>query len=283
MKADEKQLIFNLLKNASAHFNGYTKDVYKSEQNFTDDEEIQCIKQENLEILEQTTIHTPIESQSQQQSAVQVQSQNEILEQNQIKTPEAESFTHSSKTTLEEIAAKIARCTRCSLARTRNNVVPGMGVENPVVLVIGEGPGYDEDKQGLPFVGKAGILLDKMLAAIGLDRKTNCYIANIVKCRPPQNRDPFPQEQDACFSFLEAQINILKPKMILCMGKISSNKMLNQKSPIGTLRGQIFEYNNIPLMVTYHPSALLRNEQLKRPAWDDLKMFKAKLDEIKQK
>ena len=283
MKADEKQLIFNLLKNASAHFNGYTKDVYKSEQNFTDDEEIQCIKQENLEKLEQTTIQTPIESQSQQQSAVQVQSQNEILEQNQIKTPEAESFTHSSKTTLEEIASKIARCTRCTLARTRNNVVPGMGVENPDVLVIGEGPGYDEDKQGLPFVGKAGILLDKMLAAIGLDRKSNCYIANIVKCRPPQNRDPFPQEQDACFSFLEAQINILKPKMILCMGKISSNKMLNQDSPIGTLRGQFFEYNNIPLMVTYHPSALLRNEQLKRPAWDDLKMFKAKLDEIKQK
>ena len=283
MKADEKQLIFNLLKNASAHFNGYTKDVYKSEQIFTDDEEIQCIKQENLEKLEQSTIQTPIESQSQQQSAVQVQSQNEILEQNQIKTPEAESFTHSSKTTLEEIASKIARCTRCTLARTRNNVVPGMGVENPDVLVIGEGPGYDEDKQGLPFVGKAGILLDKMLAAIGLDRKTNCYIANIVKCRPPQNRDPFPQEQDACFSFLEAQINILKPKMILCMGKISSNKMLNQKAPIGTLRGQIFEYNNIPLMVTYHPSALLRNEQLKRPAWDDLKMFKAKLDEIKQK
>lgn len=283
MKADEKQLIFNLLKNASAHFNGYTKDVYKSEQNFTDDEEIQCIKQENLEILEQTTIQTPIESQSQQQSAVQVQSQNENLEQNQIKTPEAESFTHSSKTTLEEIASKIARCTRCTLARTRNNVVPGMGIENPDVLVIGEGPGYDEDKQGLPFVGKAGILLDKMLAAIGLDRKSNCYIANIVKCRPPQNRDPFPQEQDACFSFLEAQINILKPKMILCMGKISSNKMLNQEAPIGTLRGQIFEYNNIPLMVTYHPSALLRNEQLKRPAWDDLKMFKAKLDEIKQK
>ena len=283
MKADEKQLIFNLLKNASAHFNGYTKDVYKSEQNFTDDEEIQCIKQENLEKLEQTTIQTPIESQSQQQSAVQVQSQNEILEQNQIKTPEAESFTHTSKTTLEEIASKIARCTRCTLARTRNNVVPGMGVENPDVLVIGEGPGYDEDKQGLPFVGKAGILLDKMLAAIGLDRKSNCYIANIVKCRPPQNRDPFPQEQDACFSFLEAQINILKPKMILCMGKISSNKMLNQAASIGTLRGQFFEYNNIPLMVTYHPSALLRNEQLKRPAWDDLKMFKAKLDEIKQK
>lgn len=287
MKADEKQLIFNLLKNASAHFNGYTKDVYKSEQNFTDDNENQSVSQnefakpEQIAVTtsEQTIIQPSIESQSQ----VQAQSQNEVFEQNQIQTPAVESSTQSSKTTMEEIATKIARCTRCSLARTRNNVVPGMGVENPDVLVIGEGPGYDEDKQGLPFVGKAGILLDKMLAAIGLDRKTNCYIANIVKCRPPQNRDPFPQEQDACFSFLEAQINILKPKMILCMGKISSNKMLNQESPIGTLRGQIFEYNNIPLMVTYHPSALLRNEQLKRPAWDDLKMFKAKLDEIKQK
>ena len=287
MKADEKQLIFNLLKNASAHFNGYTKDVYKSEQNFTDDNENQSVSQnefakpEQIAVTtsEQTIIQPPIESQSQ----VQVQSQNEVFEQNQIQTSAVESSTQSSKTTMEEIATKIARCTRCSLARTRNNVVPGMGVENPDVLIIGEGPGYDEDKQGLPFVGKAGILLDKMLAAIGLDRKTNCYIANIVKCRPPQNRDPFPQEQDACFSFLEAQINILKPKMILCMGKISSNKMLNQESPIGTLRGQIFEYNNIPLMVTYHPSALLRNEQLKRPAWDDLKMFKAKLDEIKQK
>ena len=287
MKADEKQLIFNLLKNASAHFNGYTKDVYKSEQNFTDDNENQSVSQNEfakpeqnvVANSEQSTIKPPIESQAQ----VQVQSQNEVFEQNQIQTPAAESSAQSSKTTLEEIASKIARCTRCSLARTRNNVVPGMGVENPDVLVIGEGPGYDEDKQGLPFVGKAGILLDKMLAAIGLDRKTNCYIANIVKCRPPQNRDPFPQEQNACFSFLEAQINILKPKMILCMGKISSNKMLNQESPIGTLRGQIFEYNNIPLMITYHPSALLRNEQLKRPAWDDLKMFKAKLDEIKQK
>ena len=288
MKADEKQLIFNLLKNASAHFNGYTKDVYKSEQNFTDDNENQSVVSQNefakpeqiaVTTSEQTIIQPSIESQAQ----VQTQSQNEVFEQNQIQTPAAESSTQSSKTTMEEIATKIARCTRCSLARTRNNVVPGMGVENPDVLVIGEGPGYDEDKQGLPFVGKAGILLDKMLAAIGLDRKTNCYIANIVKCRPPQNRDPFPQEQDACFSFLEAQINILKPKMILCMGKISSNKMLNQESPIGTLRGQIFEYNNIPLMITYHPSALLRNEQLKRPAWDDLKMFKAKLDEIKQK
>jgi DNA polymerase len=162
-------------------------------------------------------------------------------------------------------------------------VVFGVGNQHADVMFVGEGPGEQEDLKGEPFVGPAGKLLDDMLSIVDLYREENCYIANIVKCRPPQNRDPFSQEQDACFSFLEAQINILKPKMILCMGKISSNKMLNQESPIGTLRGQIFEYNNIPLMVTYHPSALLRNEQLKRPAWDDLKMFKAKLDEIKQK
>ena len=296
MKADDKQLIFNLLKNASAHFNGYTKDVYKSEHVFQDDienkqnnAENQFVSQENLQTKQLIEPETQINQLNVSENQTINVNQNENQQSSKIEqTSDAqiEQVTNEQKqsnnTTVEEIAAKIARCTRCSLARTRNNVVPGMGVQNPEVLVIGEGPGYDEDQQGLPFVGKAGILLDKMLAAINLDRKTNCYIANIVKCRPPQNRDPFPQEQDACFSFLEAQINILKPKMILCMGKISSNKMLNQDAPIGTLRGKFFEYNNIPLMVTYHPSALLRNEQLKRPAWDDLKMFKAKLDEIKQ-
>ena len=134
--------------------------------------------------------------------------------------------------------------------------------------------------QGRPFVGKAGLLLDKMLAAIQLDRKTNCYITNIVKCRPPENRNPFPDEQSACISFLEAQIHILKPKMILCMGKISIEKLMNQSVSITAAHGQFFDYNGIPVMPTYHPSALLRNEELKRPAWDDLKKFRAKLNEI---
>ena len=189
--------------------------------------------------------------------------------------------TNASGLSLEELNAKILRCTRCGLARTRNNVVPGMGVENPEVLVIGEGPGHDEDMQGLPFVGKAGLLLDRMLAAIGLDRKTNCYIANIVKCRPPENRNPFPDEQAACFSFLETQIHILKPKMILCMGKIAIEKITGQTISITAQHGEFFEYNGIPVMVTYHPSALLRNEELKRPAWEDLKRFKKHLDELK--
>jgi DNA polymerase len=155
-----------------------------------------------------------------------------------------------------------------------------MGVKNPYVMVIGEGPGAEEDAQGKPFVGKAGILLDRMLAAIQLERNTNCFIANIVKCRPPQNRDPYPDEQAACISFLDAQIHCLKPKMILCLGRISAHKLLNTEEALGKLRGNFFEYNDIPLMVTYHPSALLRNEELKRPAWEDLKLFKTKLLEL---
>ena len=190
-------------------------------------------------------------------------------------------MTETGGITLDELNAKILRCTRCGLARTRNNVVPGMGVEHPDVLVIGEGPGQDEDMQGLPFVGKAGVLLDRMLAAIGLDRKTNCYIANIVKCRPPENRNPLPDEQSACFGFLESQIHILKPKMILCMGKIAIEKITGQTVSINAQHGEFFEYNGIPVMPTYHPSALLRNEELKRPAWEDLKKFKRHLDEIK--
>ena len=182
--------------------------------------------------------------------------------------------------TLADLNAKIMRCTKCQLARTRNNVVPGEGVEHPDVLVIGEGPGYDEDMSGRPFVGKAGVLLDKMLAAIGLDRNKNCYIANVVKCRPPNNRDPEPQEQSACSGFLEAQIHILKPKMILCMGRIAGHKMLDSQAPLNQLRGQFHDYNGIPLMVTYHPSALLRDEGLKAPAWEDLKTFKRRLNEI---
>ena len=192
---------------------------------------------------------------------------------------QVEGLQTNSPLSLADLNAKILRCTKCALARTRNNVVPGEGVENPLVLIIGEGPGYDEDMSGRPFVGKAGVLLDKMLAAIGLDRNKNCYIANVVKCRPPQNRDPAPEEQATCSGFLEAQIHILKPKMILCMGRIAGHKMLGTETPLNQMRAQFHDYNGIPLMVTYHPSALLRDQTLKAPAWEDLKMFKRKLDE----
>ena len=247
MKASEKQLIYTLLKTADAYECGYTREKFAGEPVFNDDIE--------------KTSKTPLSDHSVQ----------EQLSEQPV----------NGGISLDELNAKILRCTRCGLARTRNNVVPGMGVQNPDVLVIGEGPGHDEDMQGLPFVGKAGILLDRMLAAIGLDRKTNCYIANIVKCRPPENRNPLPDEQAACFSFLEAQIHILKPKMILCMGKIAIEKITGQNISINAQHGEFFEYNGIPVMPTYHPSALLRNEELKRPAWEDLKLFKKRLDEIK--
>lgn len=263
MKAIEKELIFNLLKNASAQANGgFVTASFKNMPLFEDDGSIPAPEvaadAANSTIEEGATLQSDTSSSA---GSLGIQS-------------------GTTAVTIENLASKILKCTHCQLARTRTNVVPGEGVTNPDVLVIGEGPGYDEDMQGRPFVGKAGILLDKMLAAIQLDRKSNCFIANIVKCRPPQNRDPFPEEQEACFSYLEAQIKILKPKMILCMGRISGQKMLNTTEPVGKLRGNFFEYNGIPLMITYHPSALLRNQELKRPAWEDLKKFRAKLDEL---
>ena len=254
MKKEDKELIYTLLKTADAYECGYTRDKFAGEPCFEDDDVV-------VKSVETTA----------------AQNTHGIISTSSI-TPDN---TESHSLSLDELNAKILRCTRCGLARTRNNVVPGMGVEHPDVLVIGEGPGHDEDMQGLPFVGKAGVLLDRMLAAIGLDRKTNCYIANIVKCRPPENRNPLPDEQAACFSFLEAQIHLLKPKMILCMGKIAIEKITGQNISINAQHGEFFEYNGIPLMPTYHPSALLRNEELKRPAWEDLKRFKRRLDEIK--
>ncbi len=264
MKKDDKEKIFTLLKKADAYINGYSSQNFLKTYEFFDDvsSEIESNKQiQNINTL-----------QFQQDNNQQTQSNNNVDSPSKL----------SGGLTLEELNSKIIRCTRCGLARTRNNVVPGQGVEKPLVMVIGEGPGYDEDMQGFPFVGKAGMLLDKMLAAIQLDRKTNTYIANIVKCRPPENRDPFPDEQAACISFLEAQIHILKPKMILCMGRVSGHKLLNIETPMGEMHGKLYEYNNIPVMVTYHPSALLRNQDLKRPAWEDLKIFRKKLDELCQ-
>nr|MBP3283264.1 uracil-DNA glycosylase [Treponema sp.] len=181
---------------------------------------------------------------------------------------------------LDRLAKKIAACKRCRLCEGRTNTVPGMGVENPFVLVVGEGPGEQEDLSGLPFVGPAGQLLDKMLAAISLSRTTNCYIANIVKCRPPKNRIPLPEEADACISFLQAQIAVLKPKAILAAGSTAVKNLLRTSNGVIKLHGQILDFNGIPLMATYHPSALLHDPRNKRTAWEDLKIFREKLRQL---
>jgi len=185
---------------------------------------------------------------------------------------------------LEAVAADVGACKACGLAATRKNTVPGEGSINPLVMVIGEGPGADEDAAGRPFVGRAGQLLDKMLVSIGLVRGKNCYIANIVKCRPPGNRNPEAGEISACYPFLERQIILLKPVIILCAGNVATQNLLKTSRGITTMRGQFLDIKigelTIPVLPTYHPSALLRDENLKRPAWEDLKLLKSRLVEM---
>lgn len=179
---------------------------------------------------------------------------------------------------LEAIESDVLRCERCRLAAGRKRTVLGEGAQEPEVLVVGEGPGAEEDEQGRAFVGPAGKLLDKMLASIDLDRGRNCYIANVVKCRPPMNRAPAPDEREACMPYLERQIRVLRPGIILALGRTAIQSLLGTTEGITKLRGRFFEFDGIPLMATYHPSALLRDESLKRPAWEDLKKLRAFLD-----
>lgn len=175
---------------------------------------------------------------------------------------------------LDALRNRALSCTACLLSAARKHVVFGEGVPSPTVLVVGEGPGAEEDNQGLPFVGASGKLLDKMLSSIGLSRVENCYIANIVKCRPPNNREPALDERAACMPFLREQIRLLSPKAILCAGRTAAQALLNTTEGINRLRGKNYDYEGIPLVATYHPSALLRDETLKRPAWEDLKRLR---------
>ena len=185
--------------------------------------------------------------------------------------------------TLEKIAEEVASCRKCGLCETRNRVVPGAGSPNPKLLIIGEGPGGDEDRQGIPFVGAAGQYLDKWLNAINLDRYQDCFIGNIVKCRPPKNRDPEPDEIHACLGYLERQISLLQPQIILTLGRISGRILTGEESGIGRMRGRIYQYKGIPVIPTYHPSAVLRYpEKYKRAVWEDLKKLKAELNRIQK-
>ncbi len=175
----------------------------------------------------------------------------------------------SYKALLEDANA----CTRCGLCKTRHHVVFGAGCnDRPTVMVIGEGPGENEDLQGLPFVGRAGQYLDQWLKAISLSRDTNVYITNTVKCRPPQNRDPYPEEKQACFSYLKQQIELIRPSAILCLGKPASTLMTGQPdATMNSLHGRFFFHEGIPMICTYHPAAVLRDLSLKRAVWEDLK------------
>ncbi|MBN1686097.1 MAG: uracil-DNA glycosylase [Spirochaetales bacterium] len=184
-----------------------------------------------------------------------------------------------ARDTLEAIEAEVRACKRCELGLERIKAVPGAGPRNPRVFVIGEGPGAEEDRSGIPFVGPAGRYLDKWLSAIGLSRQTDTYIGNIVKCRPPGNRDPGPEEISACIPYLMRQIEILKPRTILTVGRIAAQVLLDTTRGIGAIRGQVYRFHEIPLVATYHPSGVLRNPEYRQAVWDDLKALKSLLDE----
>ncbi len=177
---------------------------------------------------------------------------------------------------LSELSGQVAVCRLCRLCETRNRTVFGSGAAGSDLLFIGEGPGAEEDRQGLPFVGRAGELLTKIIQAIGRTRE-EVYIANIVKCRPPGNRDPQPDEVAACRPYLEEQIALVQPKVIVALGRIAAQTLLGNDTPIGRLRGRWFTVQGLPTMVTYHPAALLRNPGLKRPTWEDLQQVRDRL------
>jgi DNA polymerase len=173
-----------------------------------------------------------------------------------------------------ELKAAVAGCTACELHKTRTRTVFGVGDENADWLLIGEAPGAEEDAQGEPFVGQAGKLLDNMLKSIGLKRGDNVYITNVVKSRPPDNRNPLPDEIAACMPYLQRQIELIQPKLIVTLGKIASEALLGNKATVASLRGKVHAYQGIPLIVTYHPAYLLRTLQDKARAWEDLCLAK---------
>jgi uracil-DNA glycosylase len=176
---------------------------------------------------------------------------------------------------LEAVRQEVLACTKCPLAETRTHAVPGEGVPNhPLVMVIGEGPGAEEDAQGRPFVGKAGQYLDKWLAAVDLSREENVFITNIVKCRPPNNRDPKPEEISACRPYLRRQIALIRPKAILTLGRFASAEICNRQEGIGRIRGSVYSFEGVPVIPTYHPSGVLRNPEWRRPVWDDLRKLR---------
>ena len=191
--------------------------------------------------------------------------------------PPADDASWEASSSLDVLNSRICECLNCPLGSTRTKFVFGSGNPNADLMVVGEAPGADEDKQGLPFVGRAGQLLTKILEAIELPRD-EVYICNILKCRPPNNRKPLQAETDACEPYLWKQIELIKPKMILALGLTAATTLLKTKQPMRELRGDTHDYHGIPMVVTYHPAALLRNPEWKKSTWEDVQRLKSMLD-----
>jgi DNA polymerase len=202
------------------------------------------------------------------------------ISKTKTKTNDDSGAVTTSAHSLDGIKKQALACTLCDLHKTRTNVVFGVGNEHAEVMFIGEAPGANEDLQGEPFVGRAGMLLNSMLKSIGLKRE-DVYIANILKCRPPNNRDPSPSEVKLCTPYLQQQIAIIKPKILIAVGRIAAQFLLNTTEPMSRLRGNIYQYGpqKIPLLVTYHPAYLLRSPSEKRKAYTDFLMIKKAISE----
>jgi len=178
---------------------------------------------------------------------------------------------------LEALAGAVRECRKCFLCQGRTHTVPGEGNAQAGLMCVGEGPGETEDRTGRPFVGRAGALLTDILAAIELPRES-VFIANVVKCRPPQNRKPLPDEMQACLPYLRRQIQLIRPKVLLALGATAAEGLLGARKTLGELRGRVHRFDGIPLVVTYHPAALLRNPNWKKPTWDDVRIARQLLD-----
>ena len=186
------------------------------------------------------------------------------------------SHTPTTVMTIPEIQAQATLCKKCPLGQTRKNLVFGEGNPNANLVFIGEAPGAEEDEQGIPFVGRAGQLLTKIIEAMKLSR-SDVYICNILKCRPPGNRNPSPEEAAACMPLLAQQLNAINPKVICALGAVPAHTLLNTTAPISTMRGKFYNYNGIKFMSTFHPAYLLRNPQVKKSVWDDMQLIMKEL------
>jgi len=211
--------------------------------------------------------------------AVELTEENILPQKVPAQAPISEVTSSVGNLDWERLEKHVSSCTACELHQCRTQTVFGVGHRKAQLLIIGEAPGANEDKQGLPFVGRAGQLLDSMLRAIGLSRE-EVYIANILKCRPPNNRDPKPEESIKCTPFLQRQIDLIKPKVILGVGRIAAHNLLNTTESLGKLRGREHQYSphNIPMYITYHPAYLLRSPREKRKAYEDLLRVKERLE-----
>ena len=182
--------------------------------------------------------------------------------------------------TLDELEIKCKNCTKCDLCEGRTNLVFGVGKKDADIMLIGEGPGENEDLQGQQFVGRSGQLLDKFLASVDLSRDKNVYITNMVKCRPPKNRDPKPEEQDMCINWLREQFKIIKPKIIVCVGRISAQRLIDKNFKVTQQHGEFIDKNGTLFMGTYHPAAILRNPNNKEAAFGDWLALRDKINEL---